>query len=258
MNPFRKLLATAYYRLEVRRQLYRVGDRRVFWPVLGKTLFNAVLSWNVLLPYRPRTILDVGAERGRTAREFVELFNPEFIGLVEPRPEMEPLLRKLDGNFSKKIFMCALGRQRGRAKMRILSSEASSTLLEPAEGLGRHYPGFDFSLKKTIDVEVRTLDDIFHDCEIESLDLLKIDVEGFELEVFSGGENALAKTRLVVSEMVFFEAHKNRPQFGDVYQFLHEAGFELCATFDWSLAGSGLPNYCNALFLNRRFFRARD
>jgi hypothetical protein len=95
------------------------------------------------------------------------------------------------------------------------------------------------------------LDSIFEECGLKDLDLLKIDVQGYEIEVFIGGRETLGKTRLVVVEVSFFEHYKGQPLFGEVYDFLHHAGFEMRSTFGYIYDAKGLPLQCDAVFINR-------
>jgi hypothetical protein len=118
-------------------------------------------------------------------------------------------------------------------------------------------PGADALFNKpmnevaTIHVPIRTLDSVFADCGLERLDLLKVDVQGYETEVFAGGVDTLRRTRLLVTEVSFFEHYKGQPQFGEVYACLRELGFELRSLFGHSYDGRGLPLQCDAMFVNR-------
>lgn len=179
-------------RLEARKNLYHLRDQRAFAPFLGQTLFEAARTWPSVLPWKwkPRTVLDVGAYRGHVARQLSELYHPEFIGLVEPQPNMAARLESMTLAPRQKVFACALGRGRGKAVLNVLANAPSSTLLQPASDLGSVYHR-DMHIVDTVTVEVRTLDDVFSECKLDDLDLLKVDVEGYELEVFAGGPHTL-------------------------------------------------------------------
>ena len=103
----------------------------------------------------------------------------------------------------------------------------------------------------TIRVALRTLDEVFGECGLDDLDLLKIDVQGYEIEVLAGGSATLRSTRLLMIEVSFFEHYRGQPLFADVYDFLDRAGFGLINTFGYSYDARGLPLQCDAVFVNR-------
>jgi len=105
-------------------------------------------------------------------------------------------------------------------------------------------------VKNTIRVNIRTLDDIYAECKLQRIDLLKIDVQGYELEVLKGGANALNNTQLVVCEVLFFQHYKNQPMFEDVYLFLKNKGFLMLTMLGWLHDETGRPLQCDAVFVN--------
>jgi len=252
MKLYKKLLLNLFKQLQARKNLIHLRDKRAIKPFLGLTLLEAARTWPEYFPWKwkPRTVMDIGAYNGRVAAGLAALYQPDFIGLVEPQPEMIRILGQFSLAPKQKIFPCALGREQGRAKLNRLASAASSTLLEPAAHLESEYRR-DMSIFEAIDVEIRTLDDILEECEITNIDLMKIDVEGYELEVFAGGTMALRRTSLIVVEAAFFEAQKGRPLFKDIYEYLAEKGFELIGTHGFSCNPEGLPLHCDAVFINK-------
>ncbi len=55
---------------------------------------------------------------------------------------------------------------------------------------------------------------------IKSADMIKIDIQGAELDVFRGCQNTLKATSFIVSEVEFAEIYENQPLFSDVDKFL--------------------------------------
>jgi protein O-GlcNAc transferase len=81
-------------------------------------------------------------------------------------------------------------------------------------------------------VATRRLDDID---DLGDVDLVKIDVQGAELQVFRNGLRALAGALVIHTEVQFLELYQGQPLFGEVDQFLRAQGFQF-HTFD-HLAG---------------------
>ena len=239
-----------YCGLVARYDLYHIRDRRAFAIRLGRALYEGAQIWPTVLPRRPNTILDVGAHRGKVAEQLAALYHPAFLGLVEPLPEMVALLQQKKLAPQQQVFSCALGREEGWTTLQVLAYPPSSSLLEVnPESASRFQRPMD--KVDTIRVPMHTLDTIFEQCGLQHLDLLKIDVQGYEMEVFHGGVDSLKKTGVIVAEVSFFEHYIGQPLFEQVYHFLHDLGFELRSTFGYTYDLRGLPLQCDAVFINR-------
>jgi len=77
-------------------------------------------------------------------------------------------------------------------------------------------------LLKQVDVATHRLDDI---TEIETIDYLKIDVQGSELAVFQSGKSKLADTVVVQTEVSFLTLYEQQPTFGEIDVELRGQGF---------------------------------
>lgn len=72
-------------------------------------------------------------------------------------------------------------------------------------------------------VATARLDDV---AEIGDVDLIKIDVQGAELDVFRHGPRVLSTTLMIQTEVEFLELYKGQPMFADVDAFLRGNGFQ--------------------------------
>ncbi|MGK7876193.1 MAG: FkbM family methyltransferase [Xenococcaceae cyanobacterium] len=247
----KQLLKTIYRQIDARISLYHLQDSRALQILLNPKLIDAAQIWPKVLPsnWKPKTILDIGAHYGGVANQLSQLYHPRFIGLVEPLPQLAEELQTRTFASQQKIFATAIGRNNGEAELNVLATPAASSLLEVSPSCGTLY-NCSMEKLKTIKVPVRTLDSIFKECALEKLDLLKIDVQGYEIEAFASGTFTLSKTHVIVTEVLFFQHYKDAPQFGDIYSFLHEAGFELRGTFGYAFDSKGIPLHCDAVFIN--------
>ena len=75
-------------------------------------------------------------------------------------------------------------------------------------------------LKNVTEIDTISLDDFKKIEQIKSIDFIKIDIQGAELDVFKGASNILKDVLMIVSEVEFVEHYKNQPLFGDVSDFL--------------------------------------
>jgi len=99
----------------------------------------------------------------------------------------------------------------------------------PKEKFGMGSLGVQFSGKPT-EVPARTLDNVLEEAGIHHVDVLKVDVEGFEVSVFRGAQKLLTGTRspFVVFEFCdWAEARVPNGQIGDAQQFLLDHGYSI-------------------------------
>ncbi len=78
---------------------------------------------------------------------------------------------------------------------------------------------------ETGNVEMKTLDEIC--CDLQKIDLLKIDVEGYELEVLKGGTHTIQKTNKILLEILESLSDNFNCYSHDIYKFLNKRGFKL-------------------------------
>jgi len=164
-----------------------------------------------------KTILDVGGNFGQTALRFAHAFPAAKIFTFEPIPtSFARLANATRSNRRIKGFNIALGDATGSVDMNLTSSAGTNSIKAVNASTG------------TIQVTVKRGDEVCESNGIDSIDLLKIDVEGYELQVLSGFSKMLneGRIRFVYAECVF------RPNdvypytyFFDMHKALDAAGF---------------------------------
>jgi len=111
--------------------------------------------------------------------------------LVEPIAKNCELLRRFRPG--SRIFQCALGapEQRGRVQMNVATGDNALSGLAVNSGV---------VVERTEEVDLRTLDDVLAEADNPKVDLMSIDVEGFELQVFRGLDFLRHQPALVLVE----------------------------------------------------------
>jgi len=246
-----------FNQLKSRRELYRLKDSRFLLHFLQKRLIDAAIHWPSIFPakWKPRSIFDVGANIGLFSEELSALYRPEFIAFVEPNLNVLPILRKKRLAKKTVVFPCAVGKKECSMKFNIIvkgtsNNMASSSLLKLSENARKYY---HFKEKEVIDVPVRTLDSIFNDCQLHTLDLLKLDVQGYEIEALSGGIETIRRTRIILTEVSFYRQYREQPLFNELYGFMYSNYFELIGTTNFSFhRNTYYPLQCDACFINKK------
>ncbi len=89
-----------------------------------------------------------------------------------------------------------------------------------------HKQAFPHSRHETrVEVEVRRLDDVGPQLAIRPQLLVRIDVQGGEKEVISGGDHALASAKILIVETSYRTLYEGQPLFADVHDQLAHLGF---------------------------------
>ncbi len=139
----------------------------------------------------------------------------------------------------------ALGDRSGTAILHVTDFADASSLL-PLSPAGR--AEFRVAPATAVTVPVARLDDLIAAGTVAAPDLIKLDVQGFELAVLRGGENALASARAVLCEVSTRAFYDGQALFGDILSYLEARGFRLHA-LGANLAPGAPFSQTDALFL---------
>ncbi len=178
-----------------------------------------------------RTVIDVGAFIGAFAYDIHTILPEAHIYSFEPLPENYlKLVNNLAPTPHFRAFHTALGDQKGEMNFWKSDFMASSSALPMAE---LHKDTFPYTSHATaMTVPVARLDDYLPSLELEPPVLLKIDVQGYEDKVLSGGSETLQKVNCVLSEVSYKRLYEGQVLFGQIYASLAEKGFEYAGNFD--------------------------
>ncbi len=159
------------------------------------------------------TIFDIGANKGQSIKFFSKIFNKPTIYAFEPSPRtfasLKKFVEKLDG-LEISIYQIGIGEKEQTINFyeSILSETSTFALPDQDSNYLKRKNRILFQSSETaftsIPTHVTTIDTFLNDNNVELIDVLKIDVEGFELEVIRGAQHALRDGKVKV---VQFERH---------------------------------------------------
>jgi FkbM family methyltransferase len=173
-------------------------------------------------------VFDVGAnvgQYGQMLRKYVG-FEGQIISF-EPNPEAFEKLQALatrDGRWHTEQF--AFGKAPGTAEFNVFAMSELSSLRDL--GSSTHAP--HHMPKKTISVQVRTLADYFAQAKETwrfKRPFLKLDTQGFDLDVAKGAGAVLSEFLGLQSEIAFQTIYEGAPDFAVALSFYRDAGFTL-------------------------------
>jgi len=175
-----------------------------------------------------RTVLDVGANRGQFALVASRRFPRALLVCFEPLDGARFKLELAISNHPRlRIVASAVADSAGSADLLVSRADDSSSLLTGTDRLLATFPGTE--VVERVSVPTERLDALVGDHELARPALLKIDVQGAELEVLRGATATLEKTDTIIVECSFVELYDGQALADDVIRFLHPRDFRLAA-----------------------------
>jgi FkbM family methyltransferase len=167
-------------------------------------------------------VLDVGANRGQFAKELRGIgYNGTLVSFEPISSEFQAMKQDFEGDTHWRGYQIALGSRPGMMAISIPKLTVMSSLLEATDGGGD-------ARKETI--EVRRLDHVLPDL-VKSLGatrvFLKMDTQGYDLEVFRGASGCLDLIHGIQSELSVQPLYKNMPHYLEALDVYESAGFDL-------------------------------
>lgn len=225
-------------------KLLRLLSRRDFRRGLKQGVAASVEHSGI--PFSPdiATVIDLGASRGQFALFASDRFPNARIISFEPQPEPLAELSALLGD-RVEARPVAVGSKAGTATMNISRSDDSSSLLRIGVNQRKVFPGTE--AVDTIEVEVTTLDAAL-DQPLVRPSLLKIDVQGLELEVLKGATRTLAQIDEALIECSFVELYEGQAMADEVTAAMLEAGLRLAGVYGATVDADGRMVQADFLF----------
>ncbi len=191
----------------------------------------------------PISFFDVGANTGQTIKKIKHRYPNSRIIAFEPISSTYQLLIENYNRIQNVILEnLALGADDSSMEIGLAENSLWNSL--------KNMPHDDSELKNEV-IEITTLDNYLLRNEIEHIDFLKIDVEGFEIEVLQGARLALTANKIdfVFCEVGIYKTDSHHTPYDTVADFLGDFGFKFITFYDHSLVDTD-AHYANALFFN--------
>ncbi len=216
--------------LKVRKLLYSITHASC-WKALSHGVAPSIEHLGVLRTLDFDGIIDAGANRGQFSLA-ARIARPDAqIVAFEPIPAEASLFELVHGTAGNvKLIRSALGPDTGTATLHLSQSADSSSLLPIGDRQRQLFP--ETAEVGVLEVPVHRLDDFLSEVSACQRLLLKIDVQGFELQVLRGATETLKKCKFIYVECSDEVLYPGQALREEVNSFLEERGFAESGRFN--------------------------
>lgn len=202
---------------KLRKKIYRLGKSLYVdnpFPSIEASL-DALKTWG----FNPGHVIDIGAYHGEWTKMLKQRFPQASVLMVEAQTDKAEILGSVRRQFDDKVFISSslLGPEDGK-QVEFTEMETGSSVFEEQSPYQRN---------KTLREQI-TLDTLIKEYpDFARPDFLKLDVQGYELEVLKGASQLLANTEIVLMEASFIPVNQGAPLIDEVIAFMSGHGFRL-------------------------------
>jgi FkbM family methyltransferase len=199
-----------------------------FLRVLGNKRYEEIDPYEIFnLEPNLRVIIEAGAFNGLDTKKFSELYPNSSIFALEPNPVMFSklnLLRSPSVNILQNaLVVSSLTGQSVSFKYSEMSP--SSSLLDPVDRF--FIPSI--ALDKEVNVEGISLKDLYENYNLTSLDLIWLDLQGYEMQIiedlFRNCHFLIKKVKLIQLEVSRVPLYKDSASFSEIHKLMKDFGF---------------------------------
>lgn len=194
------------------------------------------------LPKNP-VILEAGAHMGYDTFGLAKIWPAGKVYAFEPVPHLYiDLEERVKGLKNVSLYNLALGEKNCSIQMFVSSgkSTASSSILKPSKHL-ELFPSVMFDQK--VNVEMKTLNHWIKKEKISEVDLMWLDLQGYEINALQGASDFIKNVSVIYTELCTSELYEGLTTKDDYISFLNDLGFTLIGL-------SGVGEVSEGVFVN--------
>lgn len=221
--------------------IYSIQRRiRKLWQLLPKPAYRKGLRLGVaaaiehvgaIRSIQVASIIDVGANIGQFSLMSRAIHPKALIHAFEPLSEMADVFERLFADDARVVLhRCAAGASASVSALNVSKRPDSSSLLPISDRQSSLFPGTEMAGVESVRVE--RIDNMIDLEELERPILVKLDVQGFELEALKGMPRLLNIAEWVYVEVSFTRLYTGQPLADEIIDWLSRVGFRLVGIYN--------------------------
>ena len=194
--------------------------------------------------FEPKSILDIGANVGQFYNEIKNIFPNSYYYLIEGSESCEVVLETLNVDYS----ICLLSDSEKEVDFYVRKNEPRCTGNSIYRENTSFYDDDQILIEKK---QTKTLSNLLNN---QKFDLIKIDVQGSEIDIINGGLDIIKEAKGILMEVSLMEYNQNAPTKEFVYEYMDNLGFkpvELIGNINHPLTYELIQQ--DILFLNKKY-----
>ena len=194
--------------------------------------------------FEPKSILDIGANVGQFYNEIKNIFPNSYYYLIEGSESCEVVLKTFNVDYS----ICLLSDTEKEVDFYIRKNEPRCTGNSIYRENTSFYDDDQIIVEKK---QTKTLSNLLNN---QTFDLIKIDVQGSEIDIINGGLDIIKEAKGILMEVSLMEYNQNAPTKDFVYEYMDNLGFkpvELIGNINHPLTYELIQQ--DILFLNKKY-----
>ena len=208
-----------------------------------------------------KIIFDIGANTGSVTAAYLKAFPDADIHSFEPCHKTFKRLRDRHGD-NKRVHVHerAVSDSAGTLTFYEAENHATNSLFPSADEAALLFGSSKTKTSSTEQVESITINGYCQEHGIDKINLLKLDIQGGELDALKGASKLLESSQIdvIYSEVEFYKLYQKQPLYHDIAGFLEKKGYSLYALDNFNIKKPiGMLLWCDAVFVSEKILKAK-
>jgi FkbM family methyltransferase len=198
------------------------------------------------------TIFDVGANQGQSIDRFRKIFPNALMHSFEPTSELIEILEKKYFNSKTKIVPYAVSDKLANVNLNVYDT-VEKGVGNSLHNLNKKYPARFLREEKIRSI---TLESYAKEAKLTEIDILKIDVQGHEIQVLNGAKKLLSENsiKIIELEMMFDNTYDVYVPFFEIEKILNPCGYRLYCFSSVRNRKNGKLSWVDAVYVSRDIY----
>lgn len=205
---------------------------------------------NFIKKIKVKTVIDIGSNKGQFLLLCSKYFPYANFFSFEPQLDQLEIQKKFFRNKIKiKFFNFALGETEKISILYVTSRKDSSSMYKINKKLVKNK---DYEITEKKEIKIKKISNILKKKDLKKNILVKIDVQGYELNVIKGFEKLITEVKYLLIEVSNNEVYKKQPKSSKIIKYLKRKKFKIASESNWIQLDKSNVKQKDILFINEK------